>query len=106
MEFAFGRLVGIGGRADGDVLARDVLLGQIAASQPASVLFDVNLALEIRAIQFHKFMRVAGVAVDAAEFAAAIRIHGPAEGHAFGIATIQNRAHRQQKIFRAAFGGT
>src|SRR5215831_4094999 len=51
-------------------------------------------------------MRVACVAVFAAEFASPIGVHGPAEWHALGMAFVQNGLHREEKILRSTFGFT
>ena len=55
------------------------------------MLLDVDLLLEVLAVaHFHEFVGVAGVAIFAAELAAAIRIDGPGEGHAaLADATVQ-----------------
>ena len=68
--------------------------------QHRRILLHVNLLLEFAAIQLHIFVRVARVAVFARKLAPAIRIDRPLKRHAIGIAAIQNRSHRQQKILR------
>ena len=77
---------------------------QVARRQRAGVLLHEDLALEICPVQIHVFVRIARVAVLAAKFASAIGIDRPAEGHALGIAAVQDRARRQQKILRSALG--
>ena len=64
------------------------------------MLLDENLLLEVHAVaHFHELVGVAGIAVFAGEFAAAIGIDGPGEGHANAGAAIQQRADRQGEVF-------
>ena len=110
---ALGRLVGIGGGAE-----RDRFIGlnaaQFVAEQAGSVLLDVDLLLELHAIaHFHKLVGVAGVAVAASEFATAVRIDGPGEGHlTVADAAVQQRFVRESEVLDVvpfaegfAFGG-
>jgi len=78
------------------------------------VLFDVDFLLELQAIaHFHELVGVAGVTVLAGEFAAAIGIDGPGEGHLpVADAAIQQRLRRQREVLDLvafaeglAFGG-
>src|SRR6266481_1909865 len=82
LEPAFGRLIRIGGRANGNALAGADLL-QLLAKQPSGMLLYVNPALKVHAVtHLHELMGVTRIAVFAAKLAAAIRIDGPAERHA------------------------
>ena len=105
----FGGLVGVRGRADGDVFGLRVtrrfrfvgiLLRDVARQQRGSILFHENLFLEVPAINFHIFVGVPRVAVFAGKLASPVGIDGPFKGHAVGIATVEDGFHRQQKILR------
>ena len=54
--------------------------------------------------QLQELVRIAGIAVDAAEFAAAVRIDGPLERHALGSA-VQEAARGKLEVLDGAFGG-
>ena len=103
-EFAFGRLVRVGGGPDGDMLALHFFHAQVASGERSGILLDVNFLLKIVRVQLHVLVRVARVAILAAEFTAAIRVHRPGKRHAGRFAMVQDRFHRQQEIFRAALG--
>lgn len=103
-EAPLGGLIGIGGGSDGDpVLAADSAQfgGQRGGEEP----LGEDLPLEgADGVELHELVRVAGVAVEAAEFAAAVRIDGPLERHAPGSA-IEEAAGRKLEVFDGAFGG-
>ena len=103
-KFLFGRLIWIGGGSDGDVFAPGLARGEVARNERTGILFDENLLFEFVAIQLHEFVRIAGVAIAAAEFAAAIGVDRPVERDVLGFAMIQDRANRQKEILRAALG--
>ncbi len=103
-EFTFGRLVRIGSRADGDVLALNFFHGQVAPGQRSGVFLDVDLPLEIGGVQLHVFVCIPRVAVVAAKFAATVGVHCPGKRHVLGIAVVQDRARGQKEILRAALG--
>ena len=98
LEALLGRLVGIGGRADGDLLAA-LHLFQFLPQEPRGLLLDVDLALEVEAVaHFHELMGVARVAVFAGEFAAAIGIDRPLEGNSLAGATIEQRLRGEGEV--------
>src|ERR1700733_1734386 len=81
LEAALSRLVGIGGGADPDGIAR-FQAPNFGPKRKCVKLFRVNLALEkLRIAQFHEFMRVARIAIFTAIFTAAIGIYGPDGPH-------------------------
>src|SRR3954471_3761746 len=53
----------------------------------------------LQVAQFHEFVRIAGVAILTAVFTASIRIDGPGERYARGLAAVQLLARRQRSIF-------
>src|SRR5271169_1533042 len=99
LEALLSRLIGIGGRANGDLLAALHFL-QVLPQQPRRLLLHVDLALKVHAVaQLHKLVSVARVAILARELAAAIGIDCPLERHPPGSATIEQRARGQREIF-------
>ncbi len=103
-EFALRRLVRIGRRADRDMLAPDLFGREVARRQRPGIFLDVDFRFEIAAVELHVLVRVAGVAVLAAEFAAAIRVHGPPERYPFRVAFVQDRFDGEDKVLRPALG--
>ena len=102
-ESPFGRLIGIGRGADGDGFGR-VELAQLLPQDRRQIALGVDLILEERGVlHSHELVGVAGVAIFAAEFAAAIRIDGPAERHARPGA-IQDAAGLDFEIPHSRFG--
>ncbi len=95
---------GIGCGADGDVFAPDFLAREVALGERAGILLHVNLGFEIAAVEIHVFVRVARVAILAAELAAPVGVYSPGEWNAIGIAVVQDRADGQKKVFRPALG--
>src|SRR5581483_8427884 len=94
----FSRLIGIGRRAQRDLLAVLDLL-QLLSQQPRRLLLDVNLALEVDAIaHLHELVRVARITIFAAELAASVGVDGPRERHARGSAAIEQRARRKGEV--------
>ena len=97
---AFGGLVGIGRGAE-----RDGFVGlhamQVVAEQSGGVLLDVDFLLELHAIaHFHELVGVAGVAVAASEFAAAVGIDGPGKRHlTVADAAVQQRLGGKREVF-------
>src|SRR4029077_8030286 len=78
---ALGRLIWVRGGAERDRFIR-LNAAQFMAQQVGGVLFHVNLLLESHTVaHLHKFVRVAGVAVAASEFASTIGVDRPSEGH-------------------------
>jgi hypothetical protein len=68
-------------------------------------MFDVDLALEVRAVtQFHELVRIAGVAVFTAKFATPIWIDHPAERHPRAGAFREKTAGGEVEIFDLALG--
>ena len=61
----------------------------------------VDLVFEIEGVHFHELVGVAGVAVFASEFATAIGVDGPLEGHG-GFSAVQNAAGGDFKILDGA----
>ena len=91
-EALLGRLIGIGGGADGDLLA-GLNLAQLLAQQLRGLLLDVDLPLEVGAVaHLHELVGVARVAIFAGELASAIGIDGPSEGHAVDGAAVEQGA--------------
>src|SRR5579863_10530710 len=96
---ALGGLVGVGRGAE-----RDGLVGldpaQVMAQQRGRMLLDVDLALEVEPVaHLHKFVGIARVAVFAGEFAAAVGIDGPGEGHgAVADAAVQQRFRLEREV--------
>ena len=73
---ALGWLVGISRGAERNGFPR-LHPPEVVPQQFRGMLLDVDLLLELRAVaHFHEFMGVAGIAVAAAEFAAAVRVDG------------------------------
>ncbi len=96
---SLGRLVGIGGGADGDPLAA-LHLPQVAPELRGDVLLGVNLTLEFQAIaQLHELVRVARVAILTGKLAAAVGIDRPGERHARRIAAIEDGARGDGEVF-------
>ena len=60
----------------------NALFGQVARNDGAGVGFGVDFLLEVGAIELHVFVRVARIAIQAAEFAASIGIDRPGKRHA------------------------
>jgi hypothetical protein len=109
---AFGGLVGIGSSSERDGFVA-LHAAQLVTQQRGSVLLYVDLLLKLHAVpHLHEFVRVAGVAVSTPEFAAAIGIDGPREGHlTIADAAIEQRFSRKREVFdivpfaeRLAFG--
>ena len=102
-EAPLGGLVGVRGGADGDafVLVRNAR--QFLAQQVAGRALGVDLVFEIGRVEFHELVGVAGIAVFAADFAAAVRVDGPAEGHV-GFGAVQDAPRRNFEILHAALG--
>ena len=72
---------------------------QILPQQPGSLLLDVDLALEVRAVtHLHKFVGVARIAVFAGEFAAAVGIDSPGKRHADAGAAVEKRPDGQGEV--------
>src|SRR5262249_8768163 len=99
---ALGRLVRIGSRSNGDVLrtARALTLigifpGDVLRQQRRSILLHKDFFLELTAIELHVFVRVTRVAILTGKFASAIRVDGPFERDAVGIAPVQDGAYGQ-----------
>src|SRR5262249_47245911 len=91
-EFPLRRLIGIGGGAYRDALARAHLL-ELLPQEPRAMLLDVDLALEVQAIaQLHELVGIARVAVLAGKLAPPVWIDHPGEGHARGVATCKHAA--------------
>ena len=68
-------------------------------------MFDEDFGLEVCGVaEFHEFVGVAGVAILTAEFAAAIGIDHPAEGHSWAGAARYVLAGGEFKVFGAALG--
>ena len=64
------------------------------------MLLDEDLLLEVHAIaHFHEFVGIAGIAILAGKFAAAVRIDRPFKGHADAGAAIQQGAYGQGEVF-------
>ena len=76
-----------------------IFMRYIPSQQRRRVLLHVNLFLKLSAIQLHVFMRVPRVAILAGKLASSIRVDRPFEWHAVRIAPVQDRLHRQHKIF-------
>ena len=97
---ALGRLVRIGGGAERNGFAW-LDPPQFAAQQFRSVLLDVDFLLELGAVaHFHEFVGVAGIAVFAGKFAAAVRIDGPGERQvAVAYAAVQQGFRREREVF-------
>src|SRR5712691_4848573 len=85
-ELALGRLIGIGGSANGDVFRRrgagcgtpeGVTMIEIPRQERAGVLLDEDLVVEFPAVKLHVLVRIARVTIAAGEFAPAVRIDGP-----------------------------
>ncbi len=75
----FNRLIRIRCGAHGNFFAW-TQLAQFLPQQPCGILLDEDQPLEkLRVAQFHKFVRVAGEAIAAAEFTSPVRIDGFAE---------------------------
>jgi len=72
----------------------------VVAQQRCGVFLYENFAFKFSAIDFHVLVGVSRVAIFASEFTAAIWVNGPIKWHAFRIASIQDRFHRQQEILR------
>src|SRR5258708_31449187 len=71
-----------------------------AVQKTRRIFLYKDLFFERQPIQLHKFVGVAGIAIFAGEFAAAVRVDGPVERDAVGFAFVQNRFDRKHKIFR------
>ena len=69
--------------------------------QFGSVLLDIDLLLELRAVaHFHELMRVAGIAIFAGELTAAIGIDGPDERETASAGTaVQQGTSGQGEVF-------
>ena len=68
-------------------------------------MFDEDLALKrFRIVQLHELVGVARIAILAAEFAAAVGIDHPAEGHARTIAARQIFPRGKFEVFGLALG--
>jgi hypothetical protein len=65
--------------------------------------FGVDLVLEVEGVHLHELMRVASVAVLAAELAAPVRVDGPLERHV-RLGTVQDAARGDFEILNGAFG--
>ena len=101
-ETPLGGLIRIGRRADCNGLAF-IDFRQLALQNFGHSRFRVDLVFECGGVFFHELVRVAGVAIFAAEFAAAVGIDGPAERHArFG--PVQQAARGDLEILHGAFG--
>ena len=86
---ALGGLVRIGRRADRDGFAQRKT-PQFLPETRRVEMFGEDFALELQRIaQLHEFVSVAGIAILAAEFAAAIGIDRPAKRHARAVASGQ-----------------
>ena len=102
--FSLGGLIGIGGGADGDGFSGGER-AQFGAERGGIEVFDVNLLFEVFGLaELHEFVGVAGVAILAAEFAAAIGVDHPAEGHARAGAARYVFAGGELEVFGAALG--
>ena len=99
-----GGLIGIGGGAD-----RDGFSGreraQFGTERCGVEMLYENFALEVFGLaEFHEFVSVAGVAILATEFAAAIGIDHPAEGHAGTGAACDVFSGGEFEVFRTTLG--
>jgi len=92
-KFPFGRLVRICRGTDGDVLAPNRFGGKVAVRERTYVLLDINFRLEFIARNVHEFVCVASVAIMAAKFTAAIRVHREPKWNFIGVAVVQNRSN-------------
>jgi hypothetical protein len=77
--------------------------GELLAEEMAGGRFGVDFGLEIGGVEFHELVGVAGKAVGAADFAPAVRVDGPAEGHV-GFGAVQDAPRRNLEILHAALG--
>ena len=72
-------LVGVGGCADGDLLA-GTDLAQLLPEEPGGVVLGEDFALEVgRIAELHELVGVARIAVAAGKLAAAVGVDGPGE---------------------------
>ena len=99
---ALGRLIRVGGRADGNVVF-PIDAPELLAHPVRRRRFGVNLVFEILDIQLHVLVGVAGIAIFAAELAAAIRVDGPLERHV-RLGAVENAARRDFKVGDPRFG--
>ena len=90
-KLAFRRLVGIGGRTQGD---RQAFVHSPAKFGPENLRrarLGINLSFEVATVpHFHEFVRVTRVAVVAAKLASTIGVDGPGERHASARLAIQS----------------
>src|SRR6266576_2583287 len=95
--FAFRRLVWVRGGPDRDVLRLGspgslrligILVRHVPGEQRASILFHVNLFLELASVKLHVFVRVPRVAILAGKLAPAEGIDGPFKRYALGITPV------------------
>src|SRR5579862_7287077 len=99
-----GRLIRIGCGPDRDRFPAWNLV-QLVAKPGGVELLRENLPLELERIaELHEFVRVAGVAILAAELAAPVRIDGPAERHPGARAVSDVGARWEFEILDAALG--
>ena len=102
-EAALGGLVRVGGGADGDAFVLVLNARQFLPEKVAGGGLGVDLVFEIRRVEFHELVSVAGIAVLAADFAAPVGVDGPAEGHV-GFGAVQDTPRRNFEILHAALG--
>ncbi len=90
---AFDGLIGLGGGAEGDLVG-GVHFAELLLEEPGGVLFEKDEALEGEGVaQLHELVGVAGVAVFAAELAAAVGVDAPSDpAHALGGGFVEDAA--------------
>ena len=98
-KLPLGRLIRIGGRAQGDGQPLVAALAKLGAQALGRVGLGVDFALKVPAVpHLHELVRVTGIAVVAAEFAAAIGVEGPGKRHAPAGLAVQGGARRQAVV--------
>src|SRR5579863_1027370 len=84
------------------MLAPNLLVAQVPLGEWTGIVLHIDLRFEALAIELHVLVRIAGVAIGAAEFAAAIGVHRPPEGNSLRMALVQDRFDRKEEILRPA----
>jgi hypothetical protein len=104
-EAAFGGLVGVGGGAEGDGVVAGETADFGSGGFGGEVLGEDAGFEVVGVVELHEFVGIAGVAVAAGEFAAAVGVDGPIEGHALGGTAIEEVFGGEGAVFDAFFGG-
>jgi hypothetical protein len=105
LEFPLCRLIRVGTGSDSDYVARFKGF-EFVTKRVFIPVFCVDFGFErLRISSLQKLVREPGIAVLAAILTTPVRINGPGERDAFGMATVEPSTRRQGPILDRSFGG-